>query len=154
MNSTLEQTIYQADGRYFTDSELTHLENYLGSYQLRLETYQLLQERGDQLVLQALRKLAQTDRGVVQEHGEKCKRDMGYVLCSLALAILKDDENGFREQLILWMQNIMSALRKEAQSARAYRFLQDVIREQVSAPSAELINRYLTDFIEALTAGS
>ncbi|HIK55729.1 MAG TPA: hypothetical protein IGS37_11280 [Synechococcales cyanobacterium M55_K2018_004] len=154
MNSTLEQSLHQADGRYFNDVELKTLEQFVQTYSIRAKTYALLCERSDDLILQALRRLAATDGTVVQQHGEKCKRDMSYVVRTLALTILKDDAAGFREQLVLWMQNIMSALHKEAQSARAYRLLQDVVREKMPAEAAQLINRYLEEFITALMVGA
>lgn len=150
MNSTLEQHIRQADGRYFTDLELRLLEGYAQSYQVRLETYSLLCEKSDLFVQQVLEQLAKTDRAVVQEHGEKCHRDMSYVLRSIAIAILKDDDSAFREQFVLWMQNIMTALQKETQSARAYKLLQTVISQQMPAHHAELVNRNLQEFVQAL----
>jgi mannitol-1-phosphate/altronate dehydrogenase len=154
MNSTLEATLRQADGRYFNDAELQPLEGYVQTYALRLETYSLLGEQSEKLVLQTLRKLAQTDRHTIQEHGEKCKRDMSYVVRSIAIAILKDDEDAFNQQVVLWMQNIMTALHKESQSARAYRLLTEVVAENFPAANAKLVNDNLETFITALTAGA
>ncbi|MDX2214867.1 MAG: hypothetical protein SFY66_16385 [Oculatellaceae cyanobacterium bins.114] len=153
MNSTLEQHIREADGRYLTDLELSSLEGYAQSYQVRLTTYSLLCEKSDIFIQQVLDRLAKTESAVVRQHGETCRRDMSYVLRAIAVAILKDDDNAFREQLILWMQNIMMALRKEAQSARAYQHLQEIITQQMPAEPAKLINRNLQEFIQALNLG-
>ncbi|MBD2463761.1 hypothetical protein H6G89_22425 [Oscillatoria sp. FACHB-1407] len=153
MNSTLEQHIREADGRYLTDLELRSLEGYAQSYQLRSTAYSLLCERSESLIQQVLDRLATTESTVIREHGETCRRDMTYVLRSIALAVLRDDDQGFREQLILWMQNIMMALRKEAQSARAYQYLQEIIAQQLPTDCANLINRNLQEFIQALNLG-
>jgi hypothetical protein len=153
MNSTLEQHIREADGRYFTDLELRPLEGYLQSFQVRSTTYALLCEKSDLFIQQVLDKLAVIDSAVIHEHGETCRRDMSYVLRAIALAVLKDDDEGFREQLILWMQNIMMALRKEAQSARAYQFLQEIVTQQMPPECANLVNRNLQAFIQALNLG-
>jgi Phycobilisome protein len=150
MNSILEKHIRQADGRYFTDLELGLLEEYVQSYELRLATYSVLCERSEMFVEQTLAQLSKTDRATVQEFGDKCRRDMSYVLRSIAIAILKDDDDTFREQFILWMQNIMTALRKEAQSARAYVLLQEIISQQLPDEQAALVNRNLHDFVQAL----
>lgn len=150
MNIALEQAIHQADGRYFTDVELGLLEDYLKTFPGRLETYSILCEKSDEFINKALQKLAHTDAHVVREHGEKCVRDMSYVLRYVAIAVLRDDDSGFKQQLILWMQNIMAALNKEAQSARAYRLLQEVLRENMSAENARLVNDSLDEFIAAL----
>jgi hypothetical protein len=152
MNNTLEQSVYNADGRYFTDEELTTLTEYCQTYPTRLKTYTILCEQAPLLVQQALQQLAQVDGATVLEHRDKCTRDMSYVLQSIAIAILKDDNEGFRQRLILWMQNIMAALHKEAQSARAYQLLKTVIRVNMPAENAELINDNLDEFIKALTA--
>ncbi len=153
MNSILMQTVGQADGRYFTDAELRPLKQYAQTYATRLQVYSILSEKSDAFVLKALRKFAVTEAQVIQQHGEKCKRDMDYVMQVLALSLLKDDEQTFREQLVLWMQNIMAALHKEQQSARAYLLLQQVIAEQMPADCAKLVNVYLDEFILALKAG-
>jgi len=153
MNNTLMQAVGQADGRYFTDAELRPLKQYAQTYATRLQVYSILSEKSDAFVLKALRKFAITEAQVIQQHGEKCKRDMDYVMQVLALSLLKDDEQTFREQLVLWMQNIMAALHKEQQSARAYLLLQQVIAEQMPADCANLVNVYLDEFILALKAG-
>lgn len=153
MNNALENNVYKADGRYFTDEELRALASYCQTYPIRLQAYSILCEQADVFVQQALRQLAKTDGSVVLEHGDKCTRDMSYVLRSVAIAILKDDNEEFRQHFILWMQNIMAALHKEAQSARAYQLLQDVIKTNMPAESAKLVNDNLDDFIRALTAG-
>ncbi len=153
MNNVLEHHLKKADGRYLEDLELKPLDDYLTSFTTRLQVYSLLQEKGEAIVLQALRQLAQSDRAIVQEFGEVCKRDLSYGLRTIALAILRDDEAGFREQFVLWMQNIMRSLHKEHLSARAYKILQLVVQEHLPAAGATLVNRYLDLVIEALTAG-
>lgn len=49
------------------------------------------------------------------------------------------------------MQNIMSALHKDDQTARAYRGLQEVLRQRLSPECMTLVNPYLVTFIEAMT---
>lgn len=152
MNYLLQQSFQQAEGRYLADTELKPLEDFLQSYTVRLSAYSLLQTQADSLVVQTLRQMAQTDRATIQEHGELCKRDMSYVLRTAALAMLRDDEDGYRQNFILWMQNIMRSLHKEHLSAKAYRTLQSVIQEALPPHEANLINHYLEIFIQALTS--
>lgn len=153
MNSTLLQNARQADGRYFTDAELKPLEHYVQTYAIRLNTYSILREKGDELVLHALRKFAVMEREIIQQHGQKCKRDMTYVMQVMALLLLQDDERAFREQLVLWMQNILAAVNAERQSARAYQVLQQVVSERMPAECAKLVNTYLEELILLLKAG-
>ncbi|MBD2154638.1 hypothetical protein [Leptolyngbya sp. FACHB-16] len=153
MNITLEQSIQNADGRYLTDSELDTLHVYIKTYEARLKTYTLLQEKSGEYILLALQKLAKTDAQTVQQHKDKCIRDMDYVVRSIAIAILRDDEEGFRQELLLWMQNIMVALHKEQQSSRAYRMLQEVVTQEMPKECSDLVNHYLDEFTKALLAG-
>jgi hypothetical protein len=150
MNSTLEKTILSADGRYLADLELQPLEDYLQSHSLRLRAYCYLQEHSDHLILQVLRRMMPTHRQTIQEHGDKCKRDMSYVLRYAATCILRNDEALFQEYLVLWMQNIMTALKKEQQSAEAYRILKAVVGDVMPVDEAQLVTHYLDLFIDAL----
>ncbi|MEB3357590.1 MAG: hypothetical protein VKK04_12755 [Synechococcales bacterium] len=150
MNRILNTAISTTDGQYLVDQDLKAFQKFIESYTLRRDTYLLLQEQADALVLTSLRRMMAVHRATIQEHGDKCKRDMGYVLRYAALCLLKDDEDGFVEQLVLWMQTVMAALHKEQQSAEAYRMLQTVLLETLPAANAALINHYLDVFIDAL----
>jgi len=153
MNTLLERCIHEADGRYLTDSELGTLDAYVSTYAVRMQTYTILQEKSESFILASLQQLAQTDAQTVRQHKDKCVRDMVCVMRAIAVAILRDDEQAFRDELLLWLQNILAALHKEQQSSRAYRLLQDVIRKEMPEESAKLVNYYLDEFIAALMAG-
>lgn len=150
MNNTLVETCRRADGRYFSDAELTALETYFSTYPLRLQTYSILSEKSEMMIRQVMAKLTTLDAEVVKEHGSSCVRDMSFALRTVGLAILKDDREGFRQEFVLWMQNIMASLHKEAQSARAYRLLQEVVQANMPTPCVRLVNDYLDEFIRAL----
>ncbi|HEY9880767.1 MAG TPA: hypothetical protein V6D29_20075 [Leptolyngbyaceae cyanobacterium] len=151
MRNLLLESIRQADGRYFNDTELQPLERYVSSFAVRFNTYSLLKDNSDTLILQTLRKLVQSHRRMVQEHGEKCQRDMAYTLSCISKAVLLDDEPGFIEGYVLWMQNITRALHKEASAIEAYRLLQGEIAATFPADSARLINHHLESLIKALS---
>lgn len=153
MNKTIDNQVLNAEGRYLVDTELSAFHDFCTNYALRSSTYNYLQEHGDALILKALRSLMSSHRQVIQQHSDICKRDMSCVLRQAAVSILKDDEDGFVEELVLWMQNIMFALRKEEQSIEFYVTLQKIIQEQMAPNQAALVNHYLTVFIEALKVG-
>lgn len=153
MKSLLLESIRQADGRYLSDAELTPLVGYVRSFAVRFNTYTLLKDNSDTLILQTLRKLVQTHRRTVQEHGTKCQRDMAYTLECISKAVLLDDEPGFVEGYVLWMQNITRALHKEGSAIEAYRLLQAEITAMLPAESAQLINPHLDSLIKAFSSG-
>ncbi|HEY9762621.1 MAG TPA: phycobilisome protein [Trichocoleus sp.] len=151
MKTLLLESIRQADGRYLSDAELKPLETYVRSFAVRFNTYNLLQEKSDTLILQTLRKLVQTHRRTVQEHSSKCQRDMAYTLACISQAILLDDEPGFIEGYVIWMQNITRALHKEDSAVQAYRLLQAEVAAMLPAESAQLINHHLDSLIKAFS---
>ncbi|MGG6296519.1 phycobilisome protein [Leptolyngbya sp. AN02str] len=150
MNRLLEESIRNADGRYLSDRELSPLEHYAHSYHNRLNTYTLLHQNADQLVTRSLQQMGVSDPYVTQ-HKTTCFRDMSYVVRMVAIALLRDDEDGFKQEFVLWMQNILAALHKDAQSAKAYRILQITIANELPSDNAKLVNHYLSEFIAALS---
>lgn len=153
MNTALRELIRKADGRYLDDDELQPLEHYTRSFVLRFNTYTLLQEHSQQLILNTLRRLIQTHRKTVQENGNKCQRDMAYTLECVAKAILLDDAPGYVESYVLWMQNITRALHKETSAVEAYRLLQTEVAATLPADSASLVNEHLEHLVVAFATG-
>ncbi|MGB3491769.1 MAG: hypothetical protein WBA57_03500 [Elainellaceae cyanobacterium] len=151
MNSTLAKKITNADGRYLADTELHAFHDFASGYSVRRSAYEYLQQHADEIVLTTLRQLMPSHRQAIQQHGDLCKRDMSYVLRYAAISMLKDDQAGFVEELVLWMQNILFALKKEQQSLKFYQELQSVLRQQMPVQEAALINQYLDSFTEALS---
>lgn len=149
MNAVLREMVKQADGRYLNDEELQPFEEYTSSFVLRFNTYNLLQEHSQQLILQTLRRLIQTHRKTVQENGDKCQRDMAYTLGCVAKAILFNDTPGYIEGYVLWMQNITRALHKQDSAVEAYRLLQTEIEATLPADSARLVNDHLDSLVVA-----
>ena len=154
MPSRLDQTIAQVDGRYLSDAELSDVQGFVNTYGLRLRTYNMLRERSDELILSALRQLMRSHRQVVQTQGNVCKRDMGFVLRYVALSVLRDDTEGFVENLVLWMENITKSLKKEESAIRAYQSLRLIIQTKMSDEMVQLIDPYLDIFIKAMATGT
>jgi len=149
MSKTLTKELQVAEGRYLTNEELSSLESYAQTYSTRINTYLVIHKYSNQLISLALDQLAQTDKQVVQQHGDLCRRDMGDVLRLSARAILMDDPEDFHD-FVLWMQNMMRAVKKEAQSARAYGILQEIVQKHLPPDCATLINVHLQQVIENL----
>ncbi len=143
LNHTLEKTVLEADGRYLESQELKPLEEYFQSYATRLEAYQALRDQSHNLILQALRKLAQMHPELIQKHGKRCQYDMSEVLRYIAVSILRDDEIFFKEQMMSWLDTILLAHKKTAQCAIAYRALQDAVNASLSPSVSNLVRPYL-----------
>ncbi|NJL39362.1 MAG: phycobilisome protein [Leptolyngbyaceae cyanobacterium SM1_4_3] len=150
LNRVLEQKILEADGSYLDAQGLQPLEQYFQSYTTRLETYQYFRDHSQKLVLQALRKLAQVYPELIHKHGQRCQYDMTEVLRYIALAILRDDELFFKEQMMSWLDTILVAHKKNAQCLVSYRYLQEAIHISLPALNSSLIRPYLENVMTSL----
>jgi hypothetical protein len=150
LNHTLEKYVIEADGAYLDGRKLQPLEQFLSSYQVRLNTYHHLRDHSPKLVLKALQQLAHEYPELIKQHGKRCQYDMTEVLRYIALSVLRDDEVFFMEQMMAWLDTIILAYKKTKQCASAYRHLQDAVNTAMPAPEADLIRPYLEKVISML----
>jgi len=154
MNNTLLETCLQADGRYLSDPELQPLETYIRSFADRFNTYMLLKEKTDTLVLTTLRRLMQTKhRKAIQDHGAKCQRDMTATLEHISKALLLDDSKFLTEGYLVWMQNITRSLHKQDSATDAYEALREEINASFPPASVAVLAPYLEVTIQAFRDG-
>jgi hypothetical protein len=150
LNHDLEKNVLDAEGRYLDAQGLYPLEAYVQSYATRLHAYQQIRENSEKLVIQALRKLAQTYPELIQQHGQRCKYDMTEVLRFIALAVLRIDETFFKEQMLVWLDTILLAHKRNSHCVIAYRNLQDAIAITLPGADANLVRPYLEIVIQTL----
>ena len=150
LNHALEEKIIAADGAYLDGQALRSFEQFVQSYSTRLATYQDLRDKSQNLVLQALRKLAQSHPEVIQKHGQRCQYDMTEVLRYIALSVLRDDEVFFKEQMMAWLDTILLAYKRNDHCTTAYRHLQDAINANLPPANSMLVRPYLDYVINVL----
>ncbi|QYO64259.1 phycobilisome protein [Leptolyngbya sp. 7M] len=144
MLSQLERLSRELDGRYASDAELAFVIDYVRSFNLRVQTYQKLQELESTIVQQACVKMRAIDPGVFvgknqEDLTRKCVRDLVYGLRATALAVLLNDPDALQEELLLWLQTIMRSLGKSHVCDIMYSALQDVIKQHLTPPQANLV---------------
>jgi hypothetical protein len=150
LNHALEEKVLDADGRYLDAQDLRSFEQYAQGYATRLQTYQNLAEKSHALVIQALRKLAQSHPELLQKHGQRCQYDMTEVLRYMALSVLRDDEILFKEQMMAWLDTILLAHKKQDHCATAYRHLLDAINASLPPTNSTLLRPYFDYVITTL----
>jgi Phycobilisome protein len=150
LNHTLDRNVFEADGGYLDTQGLRPLEQYLTTYVPRLETYQNLRDQSKQLVQQTLKKFGQAYPEIIQKHGPRCQYDMLEVLRYIALAILRDDEVFFKEQMMSWLDTILLAHKRNSHCLTCYRHLQEAINTSLPPASSNLIRPYMDGIILAL----
>lgn len=154
MNNALLEAIQKSDGRYLNDQELRPFNDIAEAFQARIATYLYIKDHSKELVINALRRLIQTPhRQVVQEHGAQCQRDMMYTLEYIAKGLLLRDEDGFMEEYLVWMQNIIRAFHRQDACVVAYKLLKEEVRNAMPADQGNMVVIYLEKLIEALDTG-
>jgi hypothetical protein len=154
MNNALLTSVQNADGRYLTDTELRAFDDMVEAFQTRMNLYNYVRDHGKDLVLNSLRRLMQTPhRQVLQEHGQQCQRDMTFTLEYVAKGILLHDEDGFMEEYLVWMQNIIRAFNRQTACVAAYRLLKEEVRNIMPSDQSNLMMIYLDKLVNALDTG-
>jgi hypothetical protein len=143
MLSQLEHLSREVDGRYASDAELTFAIDYVRSFTLRVQTYQNLQELESTIIQQTYAKMQTIDSTIFNSAGadisSKWKRDTVRVLRYVAVAVLTDDADTFKERMLLWFQTIMRAFSAQRSCNLTYQVMQDVIKQLLTAPQANLV---------------
>lgn len=143
MLSQLKRLSLEVDGRYASDAELQFMSDYAQSFNLRLQTYQKLQEVETTLVQQTYTKMRSLDptlfSGGKEDLTAKWKRDTLRVLRYIAAAVLLDDPDTLRERFLLWFETVMRAFGAERSCNVTYQVLQDVVKLHLTPPQAGLV---------------
>lgn len=150
LNHQLNQTMIDADGRYLTTDELRPLENYVDSFQHRLEAYEAIRQHSNALVITSLNKFARVHPEIINSSGKRCQYDMSQVLRYMALCILLDDEFMFREKMMFWLDTMLRAHRKQDACSKAYQYLKESAQERLSAKVCEQIMPYINIIVETM----
>lgn len=147
MLSQMQHLSVEADGRYATDDELKFLANYVKSYESRLQAYQKVQACEETIIQQTFDKLRAQDPTLFRHNNNDvtghCKRDMLFNLRYAMTAMLIDDPDMLRERYLFWCQTIMRAYGLQRKCTLSYSTMQDVIKQNLDAQSASLVNDML-----------
>lgn len=149
LNHKLQQILLDADGRYLSSEELRPFEDYVKTYENRLSTYQVLSKYSNEFVLSALKQFARLHPDIIKKSGKRCHYDMTQVLRHIALCILIDDEIIFRETMMIWLDTMIRAHRKQEACYKAYQFLQDAMNHRLPESSRQLVAPYTALVLES-----
>lgn len=143
MLSYLEKLALSTEGRYATDSELAFIEHYLPTYELRLTTYQQIQQLEQRIIEEVYTEMQAIDPGLFRSNAEelsqKWRRDAIRTLRYVAVAVLIDDVETFRERFLFWFQTIMRAFGAQRSCNVTYEVMQVVVRRHLPSEQADLV---------------
>lgn len=144
MLSQLERLSREVDGRYASDTELTFMIDYVRSFNLRVQTYQKLQELEATIVQQTYNKMRAIDPSLFvginrEDLTRKCLYDLTCGYRGTATAMLLNDPDMLQERLLFWLQTVMRSLGKTRTCDVMYSAMQEVVKQHLTPPQANLV---------------
>lgn len=127
----------EADGRYAEDYELKFLDDFLATNELRMSAYIKIRDNADNIV-EAVRLGKQKRNAGFKDFYVTCKRDLIDLLRYSAAALLFDDMERLRTNMLLWFQTISMAYKFEDDNVETYEVLLKCMREFLSPEEAKL----------------
>ena len=152
INHTLEKQFLRADGQYLDAQGIDNIERYIQTYTTRLETYQNLREHSNTLIFQTLNRLEEIYPKLIDKHRQRCTYDMETVLRYVALSILRDDETFFSEEIVSWLDTILTSYKRHGHCAKAYQLLLESIEANMPSANVVLIRSYIDVIVLTLQA--
>ncbi|MBE9222235.1 hypothetical protein IQ215_05945 [Cyanobacterium stanieri LEGE 03274] len=127
----------EADGRYAEDYELKFLDNYFATKDLRMSAYVKIRDAADEII-EAVRVGKQQRNPEFTDFYVTCKRDLIDLLRYSAAALLFDDMERLRTNMLLWFQTISKAYKFEDDNVDTYDVLLKAIRQFLTPEEAKL----------------
>ncbi|MDX2272494.1 MAG: hypothetical protein NW237_11195 [Cyanobacteriota bacterium] len=150
MTQPIEQVLIEAEGRYLQPPELAQLKSYVTGWTERLHVYRALRDQEEVLVKQVLAQLQQEMMPLPPQVVGLCQRDLMLILRHSSLAMLLQNEAMLKERLVDWMEEHVRLYNLQSLYEKAFRSLQQSLKQQLSAGELELIRPYVTQAQVAL----
>ena len=142
MLTQLKTLAQECDGRYASDTELEFLKDYLEEIDQRIYTYNKIHKNENQLIEQIGVKTKSRNPDTFDKYGKDCsslcERDQRYTMCFIATAMLFNEPDKLRHQL-LWQSIIMRAFKDQNSSNLTYEMMGEVMNEQFNDEEMKLI---------------
>ena len=143
MLKQLARLTLEADGRFASDEELTFLDGYLDSVELRLQAYATVRDNDEAILNWVEEEKRPMKEDWFHMNGRDitdiCRRDLSTMLRNAADAMLLDDLDRLRDGLLLWDQTIVRAFGYTAYANLNYKLLQNAVKAFLSPEEAALI---------------
>ena len=115
MLKQLKQLAIDTEGRYATEDELSFLKDYLASASTRVAAYEKIRDKEEALLDEfEAETLSQDDNAYMigtQNRQSVARRDCKYILRHLAVSMLANDLERYRDGILVWQRTIMKANR-------------------------------------------
>jgi hypothetical protein len=118
----------EVDGVYAEDYQLEFIEDYLDSYEIRVSAYNKISSLSTEIVEQ-VRLIKQKRDPNFEDFYATCKRDLIDLLRYSAAALLFDDLERLRTNMLIWFQSIARAWNFEEDNNDTYDALLEAVAQ-------------------------
>lgn len=137
MLKQLGELTLEADGRYAEDYELDFIEDYLESLAIRMSAYIKIRDSAKEII-EAVRVGKAKRNPEFQDYYSTCKRDLIDILRYSAAALLFDDIERLRTNMLLWFQTIARAFTFEDDNNDTYEVLLEVMPQFLTSEEMKI----------------
>lgn len=147
MLKQLESLSLTAEGRYATAQELQFLHDYLSTVDLRMSVYQKIRDVEDEIIEQLQNKMRKIKPGIFQtksgDVSAVCQRDIKVILRNAIAAMLIDDLDRLRENILLWQRIIIKVFQERHIATMVHTTMPEIIEQFLTPEEFALIKPVL-----------
>jgi hypothetical protein len=134
MLKQLARLTVEADGRFATAKELQFLTNYLESAEQRISAYEKIRDNAETIIdrMKNKRHPRNNQNLFMMGRNDKtdiCLRDMVGVLRLAATALLLNDLDRLRDNLLLWYLTIVNSFEYQEYTKINYQILEEIVND-------------------------
>ncbi|MEM8719148.1 MAG: allophycocyanin [Cyanobacteria bacterium P01_G01_bin.39] len=147
MLKQLESLSLNAEGRYATAQELKFIKDFVPTVDLRLSAYRKIRDAEDEIIEQLEIEMRRQQPAIFQtKSGDVSplyQRDTKIVLRNASAAMLINDLDRLREDLLLWQKTITKAFQVRHILAMTHKIMPEIIEEFLTPEEFDLVKPVL-----------
>lgn len=137
MLNQLERLSLEVEGRYATFQELQSVKYYFSTISSRMSAYQKIRDAEEEIIERLYEQMRQLEPDIFKTASgdvtEICRRDMKIILRNTIAAMLIDDLDRLRENILLWQRTIVKAFKTMHIAALTHKTMPGIIEQFLTA---------------------
>lgn len=147
MLKQLESLSMSAEGRYATAKELQFLRDFLPTVDLRINAYRKIRDAETDIINQLEMKMREQQPNIFQtksgDVSPMYQRDTKIILRNAIAAMLIDDLDRLREDMLLWQKTITKAFKVRHILAMAHSTMPEIIEQFLTPEEFDVVKPVL-----------
>ena len=144
MLKKLEQLSLSVEGRYATERELQFIKDYLPSIDLRMSAYEKIRDAEAEMIKQLQNKMRQLKPDIFKTKSGDitavCQRDIKVILRNAIAAMLINDLDRVRENILLWQRIIIRVFKERHIATMVHTTMPEIIEQYLTPDEFALVN--------------